>query len=110
MTSRLKIFDETTFTMLSRRSFRHPLTTSSVPLVSCREHRHEAGRIVLKIGIEREDVLAGRVLEAAGERRRLPEISAERKDPNAAVACSERFNVSSDPSVDPSSTETTSYV
>jgi hypothetical protein len=70
-----------------------PPSAHDVEWTACerREHRLEARRVVLEVGVEREDVLAGGHLKSTREGRRLAEISPERVNPDAAVACRQRL-------------------
>ena len=85
-----------------------PAGDDVVPLVELLQHRGDVGRVVLQVGVERDDDAGARVVDAGGECRGLPVVAtkAHEAHPGARRAASPR--TLNEPSRLPSSTITTS--
>ena len=106
--SRLKILDDTTFSSVVLPLFSPSADDVGAPGDQLLVHPAEVAGIVLQVGVHRQDVSPGSPAEAAQERRRLAEVSSEGEDPDAFVRLREGLQLLELPSVDPSSTNTTS--
>ena len=77
-------------------------------LVELREELRDLGRVVLQVGVDRHDDLAARLEEAGLERRGLPEVAAQVDHDDIRQLIVQSGSTDMLPSVEPSSTKTTS--